>query len=186
MKHTLAVLRRGAPRTITVLGMLVICLGSSSRSCRLIQDNIEDREGEFVAALTVQDAGGQITDTFERGETIQFVLTVRNELETTATIEFPSARTSDFVVVRNGSAEVVWQWSDDQPAFAQVLTELEFAPLETKTFTATWNQTGETGVQVRTGTYQARGVLVFSGFDSDPLQENQQGSPLESFTIIDN
>lgn len=185
MNFSLSRLRRSAPRLITVVGVLAICLGSSSKSCRLIQDNIENREDlSFAVALTVQDAGGEITDTFERGETIQFVMTVRNELETQATVEFPTARQSDFIVVRSGTADEVWQWSDGR-TFAQARSELSFAAGETKTFNVIWNQTSESGVQVRSGTYQARGVLHFTGFDTDPLQDNEQGSELASFRILD-
>jgi hypothetical protein len=177
--------RRGAPRLITVIGVLAICLGSSSKSCRLIQDNIEDRQDLSLAvALTVQDANGEITDAFERGETIQFVMTVRNELETDATVEFSTARQADFVVVRNGTADEVWQWSDGR-TFAQTRTELTFVAGETKTFNVIWNQTSENGVQVRSGTYQARGVLHFTGFDSDPLADNEQGSELDTFRILE-
>lgn len=186
MSNRYSVLRRSAPRIATVIGILAICLGASSKSCRLIQDNVENRDNlSFVTALSVQDAGGTGSDTFELREPIQLVMTVRNEQDRTATIQFSTARQSDFVIVRDGTADVVWQWSDDQPALQPGATELVFAPLETKTFTATWNQTGINDTQVRTGAYQARGVLVFSGFDTDPLQENQQGSALVRFTIID-
>jgi hypothetical protein len=177
--------RRGAPRLITVIGVLAICLGSSSKSCRLIQDNIENREDLSLAvALTVQDANGEITDTFERGETIQFVMTVRNELETDATVEFPTARQADFIVVRNETADKVWKWSDGR-TFTQARTELTFVAGETKTFNVIWDQTSESGVQVRSGTYQARGVLHFTGFDTDPLQDNEQGSELDTFRILE-
>jgi hypothetical protein len=185
MSNRTTTMHRSVPRLATVLGVLAICLGATSKSCRIIQDNIETRDGQFVTALTVQDAGSQITDVFERGEQIQLVMTVRNELETSAVVQFPSSRTSDFVVVRAGTADVVWQWSENQPPFLPTPSELQFAPGETKTFTQIWNQVGRTGLQVRTGTYEARGVLVFSGFDADPLQENQLGSALARFTITD-
>lgn len=179
-------LHRAAPRLLTVIGLLAVCLGASSKSCRIIQDNIDNRTDlELAVALTIQDAGGQITDTFERNDQIQLVMTVRNELDVTATVEFPTSRTSDFVIVRDGTAEVLWKWSENQPPFAQTPGELTFAPGETKTFTAIWNQRSNADVLVRTGTYQARGVLVFSGFDTDPLQDNQQGSALQRFRILD-
>ena len=185
MNAQLSRLRRSAPRLITVVGVLAICLGSSSKSCRLITDNIENRDDlSFAVALTTQDQGGQITDSFEDGEPIQFVMTVRNELETAATIEFPTGRQTDFIVVNNGTADKVWQWSDDQ-AFTQARSELTFDALETKTFTVLWNQQSRTGVQVRSGTYQVRGVLHFSGFDTDPLQDNEQASDLVTFRILE-
>jgi hypothetical protein len=36
---------------------------------------------------------------------------------------------------------------------------------------------------VRVGSYEARGVLVFDGFDNNPLRASQLGSQLEQFTI---
>jgi Intracellular proteinase inhibitor len=184
MSNPLRTLRRGPSRLATVLGILVICLGASSKSCRIIQDNIENRDDlEFATALTLQDAGGQITDTFVRGDQIQLVMTVRNELETTARVQFQTSRTFDFVILEDGTDDIVWQWSRDQTA-QQTPTEMVFAPLETKTFTQIWNQVRSTsGLPVRTGTYEARGVLVFDGFDSDPRAENQMGSALVRFTI---
>ena len=139
-------------------------------------------DASFVAQLQIQDANGDITDTFDRGETIIFVLTVRNRLDTSASAEFTTTRTSDFVVLRENTDDVVWQWSDGR-SFSDVATTIEFAPGETRTFTETWDQILSNGTQLRSGTYEARGVLVFSGFDSDPLRSNQMGSTLERFTI---
>jgi len=108
---------------------------------------------------------------------------VRNRRDTTETIDFTDSRTSDFVVVRANTDSVVWQLSKKSAAPSQTPTTLSFAPGESKTFTTTWDQIDDSGDQVRTGTYEARGVLVFDGFDSRPLRASQQGSPLESFTI---
>lgn len=177
--------RRGLPRLLTVLGILAVSLGATSRSCSL-RDGIgggSDDEPSFVTQLLVQDTANQTTDSFDRGEIIQFVLTVRNRLNSTATIDFPTARTTDFVVVNENTNDVVWKWSDDQAAFAQVATTLTFNAGETKSFTVTWNQIGRSGSQVRSDRYEARGVLVYDGFDSNPLRTNQQGSTLERFTI---
>ena len=175
------------PRLLTVLGLLAICMGSTSTSsCTGFfgtgSGNGNDDDLSFVAQLQLQDANGDITDTFDRGETIVFVLTVRNRLDTSATAEFTTTRTSDFVVLRENTADVVWQWSDGR-SFSDVATTIEFAPGETRTFTETWDQILSNGTQLRSGTYEARGVLVFSGFDSDPLRSNQMGSTLERFTV---
>jgi Intracellular proteinase inhibitor len=176
------------PRLLTVVGMLTICLGSTtSRSCSFVSSpDTDDGNGgdrpSFVAHLELQDLNGEITDTFERRDQITLVLTVRNRLDSAASAEFPSTRTSDFVVVRENTEDVVWQWSDDK-AFSQIPTTLDFLPGETKTFTVTWDQTSSAGVQVSSGTYEARGVLVYTGFDSNPLRSNQMGSTLERLTI---
>ena len=111
------------------------------------------------------------------------MLTVRNRLSTRATVEFTTARISDFVVVRENSSSVVWKWSTGQPPFTPSATTLEFNAGETKTFERAWNQVGDNGVPVPAGTYEARGVLFYDGFDADPLKTNQLGSTLVRFTI---
>lgn len=180
--------RRSLPRLLTVLGILAICTGAStSGSCslrdRLGGDGGSGDEPDFVTRLQIQDASGQITDTFERGDLIQMVLTVRNRRDTVVTVEFPTTRTSDFVVVRENSSTVVWKLSDDAAAPSTIPTTIDFAPNQTQTFTTTWNQVDNDGNDVRTGAYEARGVLVYDGFDSNPLRPNQLGSTLERFTI---
>ncbi|MGH8284888.1 MAG: BsuPI-related putative proteinase inhibitor, partial [Steroidobacteraceae bacterium] len=171
------------PRLLTVLGVMGICLGASSSSCDFGGSSNGDRGSpSFVADLTLRTSAGSISDTFDQGDEIELTLTVRNRLNSAATVQFPSARTSDFVVVRENSADVVWKWSADR-AFAQVVTELDFEAGETKTVRVIWNQLDDSGMQVPAGPYEARGVLVYEGFDSNPLRSDQFGSTLERFTI---
>lgn len=175
---------RSVPRVLTVIGILAICLGSSSRSCTLggIGGGGNGDDPSFVTELTLQDINGQITDSFERDEQIEMVLTVRNRLDRSVSVDFETTRTSDFVVVRENTDNVVWQESDGR-ASSPVATTLDFAAGETKSFRASWNQLGADGAPVRTGSYEARGVLVYTGFDTNPLRSNQLGSTLERFTI---
>jgi len=180
----------GWRRAATLLGILLICAGTttSNRSCSLAGSGNNSGDGgddpTFVATLQLQDTQGSVTASFQRQELIQMILTVRNRRDTTETIDFTNSRTSDFVVVRANTTSVVWQLSKETAAPSQTATTLSFAPGETKTFTTTWDQTdSDSGNQVRTGNYEARGVLVFDGFDTSPLRASQLGSPLESFTI---
>ena len=179
----------GWRRPLTLLGILVICAGSttSNRSCSLgSSDNSGDggNDPTFVATLQLQNSTGEVTDSFERNGTITMILTVRNRHDTTETIDFTDSRTQDFVVVRANTDNVVWQLSKETAPPSQTPTTLTFGPNETQTFTATWNQTeSDSGDQVRVGSYEARGVLVFDGFDDHPLRASQLGSQLESFTI---
>lgn len=182
--------RRSLPRLLTVCGILAICTGASTSSSCSFRDRIggdgDDGDNpDFATRLEIQDAGGQITDTFERGELIQMVLTVRNRRNEAVTVEFPTTRTFDFVVVRENSDDVVWQLSDSAGAAppSTIRTTIDFAPNQTQTFTTTWSQVDNDGNEVRTGAYEARGVLVYDGFDSNPLRSNQLGSTLERFTI---
>jgi Intracellular proteinase inhibitor len=179
----------GWRRFATLVAILVICAGTttSNRSCSLGGSNNGGDGGDdptFVATLQLQNSTGDTTDSFQRGETIQMVLTVRNRRDTTETIDFTDSRTRDFVVVRANTDNVVWQLSKETAAPSPTPTTLTFGPNESQTFTTTWDQTeSDSGDQVRTGTYEARGVLVFDGFDSRPLRASQLGSPLERFTI---
>jgi len=181
----------GWRRVATLIGILAICAGTttSNRSCSLpgSSGNNGGDGGDdptFVATLQLQDTQGNVTSSFQRQELIQMILTVRNRRETTETIDFSDSRTADFVVVRANTDNVVWQLSKESAAPSQTPTTLSFSPGESKTFTTTWNQlASDGGDQVRVGNYEARGVLVFDGFDTRPLRASQQGSPLESFTI---
>jgi hypothetical protein len=178
----------GWRRLATLFGILVICAGTtSSRSCSLGSSDSNGDGGDdptFVATLQVQNTSGELTDSFQRTELIQLILTVRNRRDTTETMDFTDSRTSDFVVVRANSDNVVWQLSKESAAPSPTPTTLTFGPNEVKTFTTTWDQTdSDSGDQVRTGSYEARGVLVFDGFDDNPLRASQRGSPLEEFTI---
>lgn len=179
----------GWRRYTTLIGILVICAGttSSNRSCSLGSSNSDGDGGNdptFVATLQLQDTTGDATDSFERGGLIQMILTVRNRRDTSESMDFSDSRTSDFVVVRANTETVVFQLSKESAAPSPTPTTLDFAPNETKTFTTTWDQTdSDSGDQVRVGTYEARGVLVFDGFDDHPLRASQRGSSLERFTI---
>jgi hypothetical protein len=177
----------GWRRLATLLGILVICAGTtSSRSCSFGNSSNSGDGGDdptFVATLQLQDATGDVSDSFERDALIQMILTVRNRTNENQTVEFTSNLQQDFVVVRDNTDNVVWKLSDDSSAPGQTPTTIEFGPNEAKTVTTTWNQIDNDGNRARVGTYEARGVLVFDGFDDHPLRASQLGSPLERFTI---
>jgi len=179
----------GWRRLPTLLGILLICAASTSsnRSCGLGSSNNSGDGGNdptFVATLELQDANGDVTNSFERNGTVTMILTVRNRRDTTETIDFTDSRTRDFVVVRANTESVVWQLSKETAAPSPTPTTLTFGPNESQTFTTTWDQTeSDSGDQARVGTYEARGVLVFDGFDDHPLRASQLGSELEQFTI---
>lgn len=194
MQPRIAFPSRPLPRLIAVIGLLAICLGASSRSCSLgnIGDDDDDDNGggggnneepSFVTTLELRNSDGEIADQFDRGESIQMTLTVRNRLNSAVQVDFTTTRTSDFIVVEENTDDVVWQWSDDEGPFSDIETTLDFAAGEIRTFTVTWDQEGDNDNQVRADTYEARGVLLYEDFDSNPLRTNQLGSTLVRFTI---
>ena len=137
--------RRGpAPRPspiTTVIGILAdLSWIVTSKSCRVIRTM--SRSGticRFVSRADHPGAGGQITDTFERGDPIQLVMTVRNELETAAVIEFPTALPVGFRHRRGRHGDrclAMVGRSGVCPGAQRTVVHAE----ETKTFTQTWNQ----------------------------------------------
>jgi hypothetical protein len=186
MEHL--VTRPALPRIVTVLGLLFVCLGATTtgNSCS-IRDFLKggsNNDQNFAVSLALINTSAQETDSFAFGEDIEMQLTVRNTDDTnTAELQFPTTRTSDFVVLNQGSDSVLWKDSTHEPVAAQTLTTLTFQPSETKTFTVTWNQVGDSNVALNPGTYDARGVLVFDDFDISPTESNNLGSPIKTFTI---
>jgi len=136
----------------------------------------------FVTDLQLQNTAGTQRREFAPGETIVMQLTVRNRGRTSAILQFTTGHQFDFVTVDDSTSNVRWRWSAGKE-FIQGTSELEFEAGETKTFTVNWNQVADTGQVVGPGNYEARGVLMFSEFASNPLKENQLGSPVRSFAI---
>lgn len=170
-------------RIVAVTALVSLCMGADSSSCSLNKSSSGSKPS-FVADLTLRNSAGEITNSFTRGAPITMVFTIRNRLDTPATVEFTTTRTSDFVVVRENSDTVVWQLSrqNDAAAVTTTKTTLTFAAGEEKPITAVWDQRDNDGNLVRAGTYEARGALVYDGFDNSPLLTNQMASTLKKFT----
>lgn len=184
--------RKRIPRLLTVLGIVALCAGSTTRSCSSSSSGSGSgssgdggNQPDFVAELDVQASIGQASNTFQRGEPILMVLTVRNRRNETVSVDFTTTRQVDFVVVRENTDNVVWKLSDTGATPSNNPTTLDFAPGQTRVFTTIWNQLDSVGSagQVDRGAYEARGTLVYSDFDAHPLRLNQLGSTLRRFTI---
>ena len=114
-------------------------------------------DAKFRASLALLDAGGNPAAEFTAGEPVTFSLTITNRTADTQKIVFPDSQTYDFEL-RDGAGQQVWNWAHGQN-FLTKLTPVDFAPLETKTFSHTWDQTGNDGHQVPGGDYDALGFL---------------------------
>lgn len=154
---------------------------AGATSCS-VSDDGEFGGPTFVTDLTLRNSAGNVTDQFAPGETITLELTVRNRSDLDAVLEFASGQQFDFVVLDSGTSRVRWKWSQGK-AFTQANSELLFAPDQTRTISVQWDQRGNDGQPVALGNYEARGVLIFGQFASDPLFPHQLGSPLRRFSI---
>jgi hypothetical protein len=136
----------------------------------------------FTTTLVLRDAAGAETNSFSRGDLIRFELTVRNRTDQTVHLTLNSGLQSDFVVFDNGGNVPRWQWSEGK-VFITGTTEITFAPLETRVFTVDWNQQLRTGDALAAGSYEARGVLPFEAFASNPQAPHELGSTLRAFRV---
>ena len=138
--------------------------------------------GTFSSTLTLRNVSGVETRDFVFGEPIRFDFEIVNRTNTQQRVQFPDAQTHEFLVANSTDPQIVWKWSEGQ-AFAQVATELVFEPYASKTFSLIWPGTLADGTNLETGSYRARGALVFPGFEDDPLAVNDMASPLEPFSV---
>ena len=58
-----------------------------------------------------------------------------------------------------------------------------FEPDATKSFTLIWDGTLADGTHLPPGNYQARGLMVFDGYETNPLAPSELAAPLVPFTV---
>lgn len=137
---------------------------------------------DFQSTLILRNVTGVETASFVFGEPIRFDFTVENLTARQLRVSFPDAQTTDYLVVNQGTTQIRWMWSEGQ-SFAQVSTELVFEPYATKSFTVTWNGNLSDGTNLPPGNYQARGLMVFDGYEANPLAPSQFAAPLQAFSV---
>ena len=144
-------------RLIAALGCTVLLLGNTN-----CNKNNDSSAPQFVTSLSVQDSNGNLSSSFAQGDSIKFVLSIRNRSNTAQTLFFNSSELANFAVVDTGSATVEWTCDNDTSVACLLaptglgtpsssgsgFVEIDFNPFETKTLTATWNQTDDSGAQV--------------------------------------
>ena len=112
---------------------------------------------DFETRLVLKNPAGDETREFKASETITFVVTLTNRASAPRTLTFPSSQTHD-CIVNTADHKEVWRHSSGR-MFAQVITEATLKPGESRTFTATWNQTDAKGQPVPPGEYEAVGLV---------------------------
>jgi hypothetical protein len=182
-------LARLARRSVAIIGIILICAGTVTTNNSCTVDGIFGKgsasgsDMRFSTHLRVRTTAGDDTDSFQRGDEIQLVLTVRNRSGSSRTLNFTTTRISDFVIVEADTDNVVWQASDTIP-FSETATSESFEDGQTKTYTATWNMILSNGGLLQEGDYEARGALdVDNNFDTSPLAVSEVGSTTERFTV---
>jgi hypothetical protein len=108
--------------------------------------------------LEIQDAEGRSARSFATGAPVGLVLEVRNAGSTPQRLEFPSGKTHDFAV-SDARGREVWRWSSGR-MFALMLSELELAPGESRSYAEPWDQRDAGGAPVAAGRYQVVASLA--------------------------
>jgi hypothetical protein len=118
----------------------------------------------FVTSMVVEDANGNPTTTFASGQTINFVLSVRNRSSSDQTVYLqPCLSTSAVAVVASGSSNAgAFLASPPLGCFLVILggSPVTFPAGQTSTSTFSWNQMGSNGQLVVPGSYEVMGGLI--------------------------
>jgi hypothetical protein len=152
-------------RTVTLLLILASLIGlavvGTSPAQSLSRQSLTS-DGDTQVQQTGALFATVLTDKpeYALGEPVQLTLRVRNASPFTVTVTMPTGQDFDFIV-RTLAGPEVWRWSHDQ-AFTQAVREVTFAPGETKTFTASWDQRDNDGQPVGPGFYAVTGVFTSS------------------------
>ena len=134
---------------------LLLILSFPMTGC-LHDDN--DVEPKFATTVEVYDAAGADRSTFLSGETITIIVSIKNLTSGPQTLELNDAKQYEIIVNWAGQPVTLWTWSNGY-VFTQAIQYLVFAPGETKTFTATWDQVGNNGQPAGPGFYEVQGYI---------------------------
>jgi hypothetical protein len=168
---------------IGIIPLLILLLVITISGCGG-GDGGDSTGSPFTTSLQLKDASGQEKSSFPMGETITFVVSIKNNTSSHQTLTFSDMQKFDIVVSYPIKWRDVWRWSDDK-GFGTVLSGLPFDPKETKIFVGEWDQTNSSGVQVFPNTYYAQGIIVCDNVLLNPnLDPNQFWSNLVRFEIF--
>lgn len=139
----------------------------------------------FQTSLTLKDSNGIAKNEFSAGESITFELSITHLLNSAKTITLSDAQIYG-ILVGNGSV-LSWIWPEGT-VFAMMTQTLEFGPMETKTYSVTWNQKNSIGIPVlmQGSSYQAQGYIATNTEKNTPTlssQASETRSALVTFTV---
>jgi hypothetical protein len=161
--------------SVMVIWVLSACQGDSSSSH--LNDSL------FTTTLEIRAAGGISKSAFVFGEPIEFILSVHNKSNQTQKISLPSSEIFEFVVVQPNTSNILWRWSKGK-AFLTVITDVEFQPDETRTWSIIWQQVDDAGMQVPVGNYEVKGMMATTERMLNPLKNGDLSADLTPFTIL--
>jgi len=178
---------RSRLRLLPILAVCMLCLGATSKSCKLgkqARENDNDRDDlSFVTTLDILNDARQSDVSFGPGEIIRFELHVRNRLDRRITLDLGSPPTHDFVLIDPDTEQVVWRASEIRTDLTA--TRVRIAANDTLTFEYEWDQSTATGLPLPRKDYEVRGFVPFDfeEFETDPYAVSQLASMPLSITL---
>ncbi len=146
-------------RLLCLLSATVLLLGNSN--CSQTSNDASDAP-QFVTNIEIEDGSGNLVSTgstppsFVAGTNIEFTITIRNRSTASQTVWFNTGEQSNFAVVEQNSADVVWN-SDNGETPSSGFTSFTLTPGQTETVNITWNQEDDSGNQLAVGNYEVLG-----------------------------
>ncbi len=113
----------------------------------------------FSSVFAVKNASGMASSSFARGAPVTLELKITNNASTSKTLQVPDGCGQVVLEVDEEAAQICRVFSNAPTAgCTQAVVDSNFAPGETKTFSATWPQTRENGQPVGAGSFRAYGM----------------------------
>ena len=142
-------------RSLSVVLCAVSVLGSSQ-----CQNNGTSSSPAFVTTMSVEDVNSNPSTSFSSGQTIQFVLSVRNRAQTKQTIYLqPCVNIYADVVFKAGTSNIAASFVGPQGGCLQLLdagAATVIAAGQTLQYTYSWDQMGPDGQLVPPGNYEVK------------------------------
>lgn len=184
-------------RLIGIVLVAALVLGNSQ-----CQQSSSDSGPAFVTTLTVEDANGNQTSSFSSGQTIQFVLNVRNRTDMDQTIYMQVCFSRyEFVILSAGTSSPVASVLGPTGITCKAVgvAPVTIPAGQTSPVTWNWDQTDANGQLVASGNYEVMGGLICynsasvqapdtidcmsASFTSDQLSPAELRSTMVPFTI---
>jgi len=108
--------------------------------------------------ITANDLKMTVSTTGQGTGGLTFLIELKNEGTSTASLEFSTGQAFD-IVVSNSGGDVVWTWSYDK-AFTQAFWELDLKPGESYSMQAAWDLKANDGSQVQPGRYGVKAWMT--------------------------
>ena len=140
----------------SLTALLAALLAAPAGGCAAREEKSVDRP-DFETRLELKNAAGEAAREFRSGETITFVVTIRNRSAAPRTLTLPTSQTHDCIVTSADHREV-WRLSSGR-MYAQMITEWTLKPGETRSFATPWDPLDVSGRPLPGGEYEAVGLV---------------------------